>query len=218
MNKAKRNFKGVWIPKEVWLNKDLTVMEKLFLVEIDSLDNEKGCFASNAHFSDFFGVSKGRCTQILKSLERKKYVKIKVIRDGKVISKRVIRILNTLFNKLNTPIEKTKYPYLENDEGNNTITNNTNREIRPLDFLKLNFPSRFEEEFLMKYKSEIKDFKKFEADFNDKVDFEGVEYSAKLFYRLSSYTRNWVSNQSKYQGKEEDDTGIRRLAQFKKIG
>jgi len=32
-----RDFKGVWIPKEVWINKDLTWMEKLFLVEIDSL-------------------------------------------------------------------------------------------------------------------------------------------------------------------------------------
>ena len=35
----KRDFKGVWIPKEIWLSTDLKVMEKLILVEIDSLDN-----------------------------------------------------------------------------------------------------------------------------------------------------------------------------------
>ena len=123
-----RDFKGVWIPKEIWLNKDLTIMEKLFLVEIDSLDNDKGCFASNAHFAEFFGITKGRCTQIIKSLEGKGLVKIKLEREGKNVSKRTIKVvrkLNTLVSKLNTPISETKHPYLENDEGSNTITSNT---------------------------------------------------------------------------------------------
>ena len=35
-----RDFKGVWIPKEVWLDDKLSWMEKLFLVEIDSLDGK----------------------------------------------------------------------------------------------------------------------------------------------------------------------------------
>jgi len=123
-----RDFKGVWIPKEIWLNKDLTLMEKLFLVEIDSLDNDKGCFASNAHFAEFFGITKGRCTQIIKSLEKKGLVTIKLEREGKNVSKRIIKVarkLNTLVSKLNTPLSETKHPYLENDEGSNTITSNT---------------------------------------------------------------------------------------------
>lgn len=123
-----RDFKGVWIPKEIWTNSELTIMEKLFLVEIDSLDGKKGCFATNAHFADFFQISKGRCTQIIKSLESKKLVKITLIREGKQVSKRVIRVvnkLNTLFNILNTPIKNIKHPYLENDEGSNTSNSNT---------------------------------------------------------------------------------------------
>ena len=123
-----RDFKGVWIPKEIWLNKDLTIMEKLFLVEIDSLDNDKGCFASNAHFSEFFGITKGRCTQIIKSLEKKGLVTIKLEREGKNVSKRIIKVvrkLNTLVSKLNTPLSETKHPYLENDEGSNTSNSNT---------------------------------------------------------------------------------------------
>jgi len=36
----KRDFKGIWIPKEIWLNENLTLQEKVFLVEIESLDNE----------------------------------------------------------------------------------------------------------------------------------------------------------------------------------
>lgn len=124
----KRGFKGVWIPKEIWLDQDLSIMEKLFLVEIDSLDNEKGCFASNKHFSEFFGLSKGRCTQIIKELEKKKMIKISYEREGKQITKRVIRVVNKLstpVNKLNKGSKKTKQGYLENDEESNTSNNNT---------------------------------------------------------------------------------------------
>jgi len=54
MDKQDRDFKGIWIPKEVWLADELNYIQKLLLVEIDSLDNEKGCFASNDYFADFF--------------------------------------------------------------------------------------------------------------------------------------------------------------------
>ena len=116
-----RDFKGIWIPKEVWLSDALTMQEKLFYVEIDSLDNENGCFASNSHFAEFFDVSKGRCTQIIKSLESKKLITINLEYKGKQVARRLIRVVN----KLNTPLSNPKYPYLENDEGNNTSINNT---------------------------------------------------------------------------------------------
>ena len=109
-------------------------MEKLFLVEIDSLDNEKGCFASNKHFSEFFGLSKGRCTQIIKELEKKKMIKISYEREGKQITKRVIKVVNKLstpVNKLNKGSKKTKQGYLENDEESNTSNSNTSNSNKP---------------------------------------------------------------------------------------
>jgi len=116
-----RDFKGIWIPREIWLASELTLLEKIFLVEIDSLDNDQNCYASNAYFAEFFNISKGRCTQIIKSLEAKGFIQIQLIRQKKAIKKRVIRVVR----KLNTPLSKTKYPYLENAEGNNTSINNT---------------------------------------------------------------------------------------------
>lgn len=116
-----RDFKGIWIPREIWLTSELTLLEKIFLVEIDSLDNEQNCYASNAYFAEFFSISKGRCTQIIKSLEAKGFLQIQLIRDKNVITKRVLRVVR----KLNTPIAKTKQGYLENAEGNNTSINNT---------------------------------------------------------------------------------------------
>lgn len=128
-----RAFKGIWIPKEIWLNKDLSLIEKVFLVEIDSLDNDKGCFASNAYFANFFGMSKGRCSQIIKSLESKKLISIRIEREGKQIVKRVVKILNRGIKYSKQPSEFTKHPYLENDEENNTSINNTDSKVDSLE-------------------------------------------------------------------------------------
>ena len=103
-----RDFKGIWIPKEIWLNKSLTMMEKLFFIEIDSLDNAHGCFASNAHFSEMFELSKNRCTEIIKSLEKKGFLSVELLREGKQIMKRIIKV---------NPIRKTEQPYSENRDN-----------------------------------------------------------------------------------------------------
>lgn len=88
-----RDFKGIWIPKEVWLSKDLSLQEKIILVEINSLDGENGCFASNDYFSEFFGYSKRRMIDIINSLEKKGYITKKLFYKGKsvIVDKRVIK-------------------------------------------------------------------------------------------------------------------------------
>lgn len=49
-----RDFKGIWIPKPIWLDKRLSALEKIIFAEIDSLDCEdSGCFASNEYLADF---------------------------------------------------------------------------------------------------------------------------------------------------------------------
>ena len=48
----KREFLGIWIPKEIWLNRDLSINEKCLLVEIQSLDTEEThCYANNEYFA-----------------------------------------------------------------------------------------------------------------------------------------------------------------------
>lgn len=50
-----RDFKGVQIPKQVFLDERLNAIEKLILAEVDSLDVEgsEGCFASNEYLAKF---------------------------------------------------------------------------------------------------------------------------------------------------------------------
>ena len=110
-----RSFKGVWIPKEIWCNKELNITERCFLTEIDSLDNDDGCFASNNYFADFFGLSKSRCSEIINKLEEKglikityEYILMEVSCDG--ITRIFKGILQTnLFKKRNYFIDKCLY-------------------------------------------------------------------------------------------------------------
>jgi hypothetical protein len=120
-----RDFKGVWIDKQIWLNTELTWMEKLMIVEINSLDNENGCYASNAYFAEFFQISNGRASQIISSLSEKNYISVEQIKEGGQFVKRVLKILYRGIKNTKTGIKNIKGGYLENDEYNNTLKNNT---------------------------------------------------------------------------------------------
>lgn len=83
-----RDFKGVWIPKDIWLSRDLSLMEKVLFVEIHSLDNERGCFASNRHFAEFFDVSERQIRTYVGSLKQKGYITVSIANRNE----RVIRV------------------------------------------------------------------------------------------------------------------------------
>jgi len=77
-----RGFKGIWIPKEVWLS-DLGFLEKFLLAEIDSLSkNDSGCYASNEYFAKFIGVSEDYIRKVLTRLRKLGLVKTKSF-DGR---------------------------------------------------------------------------------------------------------------------------------------
>lgn len=88
MYETVRQFKGVWIPKEVWLDEKLTYFEKAVYAEIDSLDGEDGCFASNKYLAGFFGCTERNIQRALAHLCELGYVKTEMF-DGR---KRVIKI------------------------------------------------------------------------------------------------------------------------------
>jgi hypothetical protein len=109
-----RQFKGVWIPKEIWINDNLNLQEKCFLTEINSLDNEeRGCFALNEHFAEFFNLSKNRCSEVIKSLQDKGYIDVNYKYDGKKIIERTIRVKDKYFTPSifrQTPSENRQSP------------------------------------------------------------------------------------------------------------
>lgn len=145
MEEQQRQFKGIWIPKEIWLNKDLTFQEKIILVEIDSYDDGKvGCFATNKHFVNNFGINSSRISQIIQSLQRKNYITINYDFNGNEIIRRYLHInrppypekegmLKTNIGMLKNEIgvcqfDKGGYVNFLKDNNINNI-NNTNNNI-----------------------------------------------------------------------------------------
>jgi DNA-binding MarR family transcriptional regulator len=116
----KRKFKGIWIPAEVWESSQLTLQEKVFLVEIDSLDNDKGCYANNNYFAKFFGLSTTRVSLVINSLIKKGYVNSTILQSEG--NKRTLK----------TSLTKVKDPIQQNLKHNNTVNNTTNKEKEEL--------------------------------------------------------------------------------------
>lgn len=83
-----RAFRGVWIPAEVYLDERLSALEKIILVEIDSLSPDDGsCFASNEYLSAFCQCSTRKVSDAITKLISLGYVE-QVSFDGR---KRVLR-------------------------------------------------------------------------------------------------------------------------------
>lgn len=125
-----RDFKGVWIPKDIWLNEGLSVIEKVLIAEIDSLDNDpvKGCFASNEYLGKFVGVSAGRMANIISDLRKRGYVK-QVFFDGRVRGLRVHENMTSVHENVKADImDSLKQPSRKREHINTDrkpITNTT---------------------------------------------------------------------------------------------
>lgn len=192
MEENNRAFKGIWIPKEVWESKELTLQQKVMLVEIDSLDNEKGCYASNKYFSEFFGISSGRVSQVINELIDKGYLNAEYIKEDNQILGRILKIQSPpypvkVFRKLNRGylendeggIKYSKEGYLENDEDNNIIYNNINNNNNNIyDFLQKELGRTLSS-------TEIEKVKEWE-------DNELTRYAVKVAILNGAYTINYI--------------------------
>lgn len=132
-----RDFKGVWIPKEIWLNKDLTMLEKVIYTEISSLDNENHCIARNEYFAEFCNCSVSAVTKAIKHLKDIELIQ-ELAFDGRHRKLRVVK-----FTKQSSKIYEAES---ENLLSNNIDTNTSSKK----DTITINSNSN---EFLGKIKS-----------------------------------------------------------------
>lgn len=108
----KRDFKGVWIPKEIYLDDRLNALEKILLAEIDSLDNdETGCIAGNNYLAEFC-----KCTETKVSIAIAKFKELGYVEqisfDGR---HRVLKIKRQTLKNLKADIKKIKAININNN-------------------------------------------------------------------------------------------------------
>ena len=115
-----RDFKGVWIPKEIWLDKNLNALDKCIFVEVDSLDNEEqGCFASNEYLAEFCQCSETKVSNAISKLIKLGYLFVKSF-DGRQ------RILQSRLTKNVRQTYKICKADLQNLQDNNIYNNKIN--------------------------------------------------------------------------------------------
>lgn len=117
----KRNFKGVWITKEIWLHKELNAIEKILLTEISSLDNDKGCYASNRYFADFFQIGTRQVSRYVSSLRDKNFISV-------IVENKTERTIKVIKNRVPTTEVSKVLPTTEVSMGGTT---EVSKEVRP---------------------------------------------------------------------------------------
>ena len=122
-----RDFKGVWIPKEIWLDTRLNALDKIILVEVNSLDGADGCFASNEYLAEFCQCSEAKVSKSISLLTELGYIEV-VKFDGRK------RFLKTCLVKNTSHVKNTSQPSkiyeadsenLQDNNINNNIDNNS---------------------------------------------------------------------------------------------
>jgi hypothetical protein len=139
-----REFKGIFIPAEIWNDEKLTLSERVLFAEIDSFSKNGECFASNAHFAKLLKISARQIQNYLKSLREKGYIETTFIfkKDSKEIEKRIITPLFGYGKKEHhpttemtrgdvqpytyPPAEPYAPPYVESCVDNNSLDYNPN--------------------------------------------------------------------------------------------
>lgn len=106
-----RDFKGIWIPKEIWLDDRLTALEKVILAEIDSLDADEygGCIASNEYLAEFCKCSANKVALAVSKLKELGYIEL-VSFDGRTrkLKSRLRENQKQTLKKSKTDLEKEK--------------------------------------------------------------------------------------------------------------
>lgn len=122
-----RDFKGIWIPAEVWLDERLNALDKMILAEIDSLDTpERGCYASNQYIADFCQCSVTKVSTAVSKLTDLGYLRAENF-DGRT---RILKVCLTEFERQPHKIRKADSQELKDINIDSNININKEREKR----------------------------------------------------------------------------------------
>ena len=79
MENEKKDFTGVWIPKHIIEDKDLSMSEMIIYSEISCFEI---CYKPNKSLGERWGLKERRISEIISKLEKKGYIK-RVSFDGR---------------------------------------------------------------------------------------------------------------------------------------
>lgn len=117
--------KFITVSIEIMHDSNLNQSQKFILAEIEQLSQlDKGCIASNNHFSELIGITKENVSRNINDLEKKGYISIEIV-NGSRNHTRIIRVTKIV----RPPYQNSKTPLLKQQETKgieqfNKTTNN----------------------------------------------------------------------------------------------
>ena len=208
-----RDFRGIWIPRHIWLDKNLKPIEKILLAEIESLGGlHDGCFASNQYFADFLDLSKDRTSKLISGLKNKGYITVELsYKEGSYeVDKRIIKANPSSYFCLGGST------HLEGGgENNDYITNNYNINNNKTSKKKTTKEPRHKYGEFKNVLLSDKDLEKLKAEYGEelvekyikKMD-EWIELNGRRYKNYYLALRQWMNKEvSKKQEKVEKQEG-----------
>ncbi len=131
---------GFWavLPAEVRYAQKLPASAKLLYAEISSLTDQRGyCYATNAYFSQLFGVSDRTVTRLIRALEQMGFVQVEDDAGGKAQRKIYAGI-----NPLTRPPDKNVYTPRQNCQGGPDKNVGENKKENKKDIIPPKAPPR----------------------------------------------------------------------------
>lgn len=129
MENQERAFKGVWIPKEIWLDTNLSALDKAIYAEIDSLSTENGCYASNGYLAEFCQCSEVKVSRAISTLRKLGYIELASF-NGR---QRVLKVCLIKKTRQSSKKDKAEEPSKHYYNDYNSLLNNKEKEIKEKD-------------------------------------------------------------------------------------
>lgn len=213
-----RQFKGIWIPKEIWLDDNLSALDKVILAEIDSLDDENnGCYASNQYIADFCKCSESKVSKTISTLKKQGYIYVQNFDGRKRYIKSNIKYCKADEQKMTGNIVKNAIPHSKKcyaDEQKmlhinieNNIENNIVENIKPVRHKYGEYKNvLLSDKEIEKLKAEIPNYQRYIENLSSYMMSTGKTYKSHL-----ATIRNWARKDGVKPPKAEtDEERIRR--------
>ena len=211
-----RDFRGIWIPRHIWLDKNLKPIEKILLAEIESLGGlHDGCFASNQYFADFLDLSKDRTSKLISGLKNKGYITVELsYKEGSYeVDKRIIKANPSSYFCLggSTHLEGggENNDYITNNyninNNNKTSKKKTTKEVRHKygEFKNVLLSDKDLEKLKAEYGEEL--VEKYIKKMDEWIELNGRRYK-NYYLALRQWMNKEVSKKQEKVKKQEGDT------------
>ena len=212
-----RDFRGIWIPRHIWLDKNLKPIEKILLAEIESLGGlHDGCFASNQYFADFLDLSKDRTSKLISGLKNKGYITVELsYKEGSYeVDKRIIKANPSSYfclggsTHLEGGGENNDYitnNYNINNNNNKTSKKKTTKEVRHKygEFKNVLLSDKDLEKLKAEYGEDL--VEKYIKKMDEWIELNGRRYK-NYYLALRQWMNKEVSRKQEKVEKQEGDT------------